>query len=89
MIILRIDEVCRYCDIEEDLILRFINEEWVDPKESDHLGFDEEDLARIHLIQELREEFGVNDEAVPIILHLIDQLNLIQLELKRGQDDER
>ena len=53
------------------------------PKELDRLGFDEEDLARIQLIQELREDFGVNDEAVPIILHLIDQLNLIQLELRQ------
>lgn len=88
MIILRIDEVCRYCNINEDLIIRFVNEEWVFPRESDQLGFDEEDLARIHLIQELREDFGVNDEAVPIILHLIDQLNRIQLELKRSQDEE-
>lgn len=84
MKILRIEEVCRFYHIEEDLILRFVTEEWVSPKELEQLGFDEEDLARIQLIQELREDFGVNDEAVPIILHLIDQLNLIQLELKHG-----
>lgn len=85
MNILRIDEVCRYCNIEEDLIIRFVHEEWVYPKELDQMGFDEEDLARIHLIQELREDFGVNDEAVPIILHLIDQLNRIQLEIRQGR----
>ena len=83
MKILRIEEVCRCFNIEEDLIIRFVNEEWVYPKESEQLGFDEEDLARIHLIQELREEFGVNDEAVPIILHLVDQLNRIQFEMRK------
>lgn len=43
---------------------------------------DEEDIARARLIWELQKEFGVNDEAVPIILHLIDQLNRIHLEAK-------
>lgn len=82
MKILRIDDVCKYYQLPEDLIIFFVNEEWVSPKETNQLGFDEEDLARIQLIQELREEFGVNDESMPIILHLIDQLNCIQYELK-------
>ncbi len=84
MKILRIEEVCRFTRIEEDVILRFVNEEWIYPKELVELGFDEEDLARIHLIEELRQDFGVNDEAVPIILHLIDQLNCLQIEIKKS-----
>lgn len=86
MKILRIEEVCRYYKIPENLIIYFVNEEWIYPKEPDQLGFDEEDLARIQLIQELREEFGVNDEAMPIILHLIDQLNRIQFEVRHNSN---
>ena len=33
-------------------------------------------------VNAIQQEFGVNDEAVPIILHLIDQLNRIRLEVK-------
>jgi chaperone modulatory protein CbpM len=37
--------------------------------------FSEIDLARSRLIQDLTQDFGVNDEGVPIILSLIDQLH--------------
>ena len=36
--------------------------------------FSEADLARARLIQDLRMDFGVNDEGISIILHLLDQL---------------
>lgn len=36
--------------------------------------FTEIDLARTRLIQDLTVNFGVNDEGVPIILGLVDQL---------------
>jgi chaperone modulatory protein CbpM len=44
--------------------------------------FDEEDLARIRLIYELQMDMGVNDEAIPVILHLVDQLNRVHIEVK-------
>ncbi|MCS3928869.1 hypothetical protein M2175_003900 [Bradyrhizobium elkanii] len=34
----------------------------------------EADLARARLIQDLKAYFGVNDEGITIILHLLDQL---------------
>lgn len=75
-------QVCRLCEIEEEQLVRFVTEEWILPRERDALQFDEEDLARILLIQELRMDFGVNDEAVPVILHLIDQLNAMLVNEK-------
>ncbi len=69
-------EVCQFCELDEDLLMHFISENWIIPKAVDELCFDEEDLARIILIKELKFDLGVNDEAVPVILHLIDQLNL-------------
>lgn len=82
MSLLGTEQVCRFCAIEEKLLVRFVAEEWVLPRERDALQFDEEDLARILLIQELRMDFGVNDEAIPVILHLIDQLNAILVNEK-------
>lgn len=72
------------CGFPEKFVVRIIEEEWISPIETDYL--DEEDMARIRLIQELKEDFGVNDEGVPIILHLIDQINLLRLELIRRND---
>jgi chaperone modulatory protein CbpM len=37
--------------------------------------FSDIDLARAQLIGDLRSDLGVNDEAVPIVLDLIDQIH--------------
>ena len=58
--------------IKEEIFLHYIEEEWIVPSERSQV--DEEDVARARLISELQSDFGVNDEAVPIILHLLDQL---------------
>jgi len=71
--------------LSPEVIIRFIDCEWITPAERNlnwqDQTLDEEDLARAGLIRELQEIFGVNDEAIPIILHLIDQLNRIHLEI--------
>jgi chaperone modulatory protein CbpM len=40
------------------------------------------DLARVQLIKDLKVDFGVNDEGVAIILHLIDQLHGLRCLLR-------
>jgi chaperone modulatory protein CbpM len=77
----KIEEAADFCGVPQDTIIRFIQEEWVYPIDQDASFFDDEDIARIKLIWELRTEFGVNDESMPIILHLLDQLNRMHLEL--------
>ena len=77
----RIKEVSYICGISEDIIIHFIHEEWIYPNDEQLLVLDEEDIARINLINELKKDFGVNDEAIPIILHLIDQLNVLRKKL--------
>lgn len=50
--------------------------EWVTPAQtSAGQAFSEGDVARAHLIQSLQVDFGVNDEGLDLILHLIDQLH--------------
>ena len=53
----------------------WIEEQWVLPRQDDgDFLFDETDVARCHLIDELRRDLSVNDEAIPVILSLLDQL---------------
>ena len=53
----------------------WVEAEWLVPVASKKtFQFSEADLARAQLIQDLKMDFGVNDEGVTIILHLLDQL---------------
>jgi chaperone modulatory protein CbpM len=54
---------------------RWIANRWVRP--DDHAGyflFGDMDVARVGLIRELRDELKVNEDALPIVLSLLDQL---------------
>ena len=49
---------------------------WIVPPRTDpEPMFSDVDLARVQLIRDLREDFGVNDEGVAVILHLLDQMH--------------
>jgi len=43
----------------------------------------ERDIARACLIRDLRDELGVNDEGVGVVLDLVDQLHGVRLALRR------
>ena len=75
---LNMEEMCVEYGLTHEVIQKFISEEWITPYDLDLLLFDDEDLARVGLICELKNNLGVNDEAMTIILHLIDQLNLVK-----------
>src|SRR5438067_2884720 len=49
---------------------------WLLPQRDSHAyQFSEIDLARAHLIRDLKYDLEVNDEGIPIILDLVDQLH--------------
>lgn len=56
---------------------------WVSPR-TDENGprFDEIDVARARLICEFTDELNLNDDAVPVVLSLMDQLHNVRRELK-------
>jgi len=54
----------------------WISEEWVRPaRDNADIAFSEADIARVRLLAMLCNELGVGNEAVPIILSLIDQVH--------------
>ena len=89
---LALKEVAEKVGLKPEAIIRFIALEWVVPAERyldcQEQLLDEEDLARTKLIRELQETLGVNDEAVPIILNLIDQLNRTHLEINKRLSED-
>jgi chaperone modulatory protein CbpM len=84
-----IHEVAQRIGVNDDFVIHCLRCEWISPAKAAESGLetcelDEEDLARLQLIRELRDEFGVNDEAVPIILRLIDQVHWMRARMRRA-----
>ena len=54
----------------------WIETEWLVPIATKRrFDFSDAELARVRLIQDLKADFGVNDDGISIILHLLDQLH--------------
>lgn len=69
------DEVVRRLRLERVELEAWVAQQWVLPEKKDEkFFFDEADLARLELIYELRYDLMVNEEAIPLVLGLMDQL---------------
>ena len=54
----------------------WIEETWLAPAASAGVRiFTDADLARARLIADLKQDMGVNDQGVGIVLHLLDQMH--------------
>ena len=68
-------EFCTLTKVERPLVERWVAAGWlIPPQTAPEPAFAEIDVARARLIRELRADFGVNDEGVDLILHLLDQV---------------
>ena len=48
--------------------------------------FHEVDVARVRLIQELRYDLAIDEEALPVVLHLLDQVYALRRRLRQMHD---
>jgi chaperone modulatory protein CbpM len=54
----------------------WVDQRWLIPDHSSaEMTFSDADVARARWIHDLKGDFGVNDEGVDVILHLVDQLH--------------
>jgi chaperone modulatory protein CbpM len=61
----------------------WIEQRWVRPEPAgDDWVFHDIDLARIRLVYDLRYEFDIAEEALPLILDLLDQIYELRSGLK-------
>jgi chaperone modulatory protein CbpM len=65
-------------------LTRWVENRWVLPeRRGDTWLFREVDIARVELILEIRHEFAIDDEALPLVLSLLDQVYGLRRQLRR------
>ncbi|HEV7480137.1 MAG TPA: chaperone modulator CbpM, partial [Roseiarcus sp.] len=68
----------------------WIEEEWLIPSgAADELAFTDMDLARANLIRDLKDNMGVNNEGLGVILHLLDQMHSLRRVLAATLESAR
>ncbi|HEY4252347.1 MAG TPA: chaperone modulator CbpM [Roseomonas sp.] len=70
--------------VEQVALEAWIKAGWVTPR-VDEAGqrFTEIDIARVCLIRDLRDDVGVNEDGIPVVLDLLDQIHGLRLALRR------
>ena len=70
------EEFLACLEVQVETLEFWLDQEWLVPDRiAAEMTFSDIDVARGRLIQNLKHGFGVNDEGVDIILHLLDQLH--------------
>ncbi len=65
----------------EDLTI-WVERRWVLPaRHGNELAFDTADLARIRMIMDFHDDLAIDDEAMPVVLDLIDRLHAARAKL--------
>lgn len=73
----------RFTALREDDLRRWIREGHVRAERRESgLVFEEIDAERVRLILELRDVMQVNEEALPVVLSLLDQLYALRRRLR-------
>ena len=66
---------------------RWIENAWVQPdKLAGGYAFREIDVARARLILEMRDEMEINEDALPVVLLLLDQLYDLRRQMRNLND---
>jgi chaperone modulatory protein CbpM len=74
------DDPLRRARLDPVLVEAWVAEGWI--LRDDTGGWTERDLARACLIRDLREDLGVNDAGVEVVLDLLDQLHGLRAALR-------
>ena len=73
--------------LEEEELRRWIAERWVLPEGgAGGYIFHEVDVARVRLICELRHDLAIDEEAMPVVLRLLDQVYSLRRRLRATID---
>ena len=82
----------RFAELDSAELARWIENRWIlpDNQGGDRGGsgdagwlFHEVDIARVELILEIRREFAIDDEALSLVLSLLDQVYGLRRHMRR------
>lgn len=69
-------EFLSVCGLGHETLSIWLEEQWLIPGgEAAEPSFSDIDVARARLIKDLKEDLGVNDAGIGVILDLVDQLH--------------
>ena len=75
--------VALFAGLKEPELLTWAERGWVRPVEAaSGLEFDEIDVARVRLIYDLRVAMRIEDETIPVVLSLLDEVHDLRAELQ-------
>jgi chaperone modulatory protein CbpM len=83
--VITVDMLCiRFTGLQRDDLHRWIGNAWVRPDgEAGHYVFRDIDVERVRLILELRDDMQVDENALPVVLSLLDQLYDLRRRMRR------
>jgi chaperone modulatory protein CbpM len=74
----------RFAGLDRRELAHWVENRWVLPERRGKTWiFHEIDVARVELILEVRREFAIDDEALPLVLGLLDQIYDLRRQLGR------
>lgn len=69
--------------LQADALRHWIDQGWVRPQhDEDTLRFDPADVARVRLIYQLHVELSIEENSLPVVLSLLDQLHAARRALR-------
>jgi chaperone modulatory protein CbpM len=85
-----VEELCVRARVEQRWVEAWITAGWLIPPRTDPAPmFSDLDLARAQLIRDLRQDLGVNDEGIGVILHLLDQMHGLRASMQKLLEEMR
>jgi chaperone modulatory protein CbpM len=74
----------RFRELEHRELLRWMENRWVLPeRHAETWVFHEVDVARVELILDIRRDFAIDDEAMGLVLGLLDQVYGLRRQMRR------
>jgi chaperone modulatory protein CbpM len=78
------DLLLRLRGLERRELVRWVENRWVLPeRHAETWVFHEVDVARVELIFDIRRDFAIDDEAMGLVLGLLDQVYNLRRQMRR------
>ncbi len=77
------EQVARDCGVAVELLTVWVDRRWVRPERSGaELNFTDADRARLRMIVEFQRDLAIDDDAMPVVLDLLDRLYATRAQLR-------
>jgi len=75
--------IAQFSGLDEAELIGWVDRGWVRPeRDAPELVFQEIDVARVRLIHDLRHAMALSEDAIPLVLSLLDQVYDLRAQLR-------